>query len=128
MMGAALRRPVDYLTGLSFQDNLSDIHAQGQIWIRYRVDVLEAAGFTIRRDGSQTETILPGTSLADIQDLIEPGQRTTLSARFPPGHVSVWTNQPEWLQWFRDENAAKQQRQFSAQTQRLFSLGEYLGQ
>jgi hypothetical protein len=88
-VAVALRRPADYVTGLSFWDDSSCIPQERQgIFYRFRVDTLQNSNYTVRKDGGNQVTALPGISINDILDLATEEQVETanrmLSGTFPP--------------------------------------------
>jgi hypothetical protein len=126
----ALRRPIDYLSGLSFFISTSVIPPEQQgVYIRYRVDVLLANNYQIEYDGGLPVRMISDISLDDIRSLLDENAinhaNAMLNGTFPLGHVTVYHNDRSyWRQWYHDEHYAKQFGQVSEQTTSFYALGE----
>ena len=104
----ALRRMVDWQTGLSF----STIKPKGN-YIKYRVKKLLSFGYIIREDGGQVSV-----DVHTGQPLPELGTRV-------PGHVALWlVFLSVWDSWYETEQGLKGTPNYSLQTHALFDLRE----
>jgi len=126
---AALRAPLDYITGFSFFDSVGPYRGTPNdtgTYLKCNPDTLRTNGFAVQRDTGIVVQI-PSVSLADIAGLYTPTQeqriQRILGGGLQQGHYSVYTtNTPYWTNWFKDEYAAKQNGNVSPQTTRFFNL------
>jgi hypothetical protein len=132
---AALRDPIDYLTGLSFVDDVArysgDPNRDTGQYLKYNVDKLREAGYIVVSDGGNVVGQLPEVDLSDIAGYYDANQenriKQALGTPFPTGHYTVYMPlASDWTRWFKDEYQAKNQKKggFSIQTLAFYNLRE----
>jgi hypothetical protein len=108
----ALRREIDWQTGLSFQ-----YKKPPSPYIKFRVLTLLVAGYIVRPD-------VPGTAVTDVHD----GRPIQPSRTYGPDHVTVYLpDMSRWDAWYEAEQKLKGvPGGASAETLALYALREIL--
>jgi hypothetical protein len=87
--GVSIHSPGNFQTGLSF----TELKPQLGEFVAYRVNVLVANGYRIKRDGAQT-----AINMWTGETYIEPNSGLTVP--LPSHHVSVWhSDYGYWREW-----------------------------